>query len=576
MVTIWVEQQKHVNCIVDPVAVPLYTKTGSITKSGRILPVYRCARGSNSLESFHSHLLRFIPGTSANAVNFQAYLLDGLSRWNIARKEEVSSRDKQTDLTVRTFDLELAAKFDALHHKVLGRRVLCKDPPSASTKELVGIEYLFEQCELKFDENFIDNNMDDGVDSGLEDEYEQAVEDDVAHPDGPPLDVVSDPEEDAEQAADNSVDAKGIPCWHKVDNLARALIQQEGISITDREAQNIIDLYEELPPFDKRPMVFAAVRMKPASGRFARKKRSSGHCGEVAMKRCFTTGGSPSLSPSKSRLVEAVCIHLCSKHLGSTTVSLPENNRKYQSRWKSVLGDYNRLRARLFNSTLLMEKTAITLFNINETTLLRWHKNKERREEVETLHRGKTLPSSLKTSRTTLPKQLKLQEHQTPLMVFAEGQDLTGKVPPKPVTYTAPLPPPKPPSPPPPQTPSTSDYRPVKPKPHQSAVYVDLPPPAAFVILPYGVQQQESPTTSTAGPKAVPKSTYYRHLKKGKYVNPNRKRYSCRKCGKPMEAPHTQYNGRRYCPNEPGALPHAEWLEEQRRLAKEKKEARKV
>ena len=38
----------------------LYTQTGRLTKGGVILLVYRCARGSTSLESFHLH--RFIPG----------------------------------------------------------------------------------------------------------------------------------------------------------------------------------------------------------------------------------------------------------------------------------------------------------------------------------------------------------------------------------------------------------------------------------------------------------------------------------------------------------------------------------
>ncbi|KAL2077905.1 hypothetical protein ACEWY4_025590 [Coilia grayii] len=59
---IWQHQRKHVKCIQDPPGVALYTKTGELTKGGVRLPVYRCARGSTSLESFHLHLNRFIPG----------------------------------------------------------------------------------------------------------------------------------------------------------------------------------------------------------------------------------------------------------------------------------------------------------------------------------------------------------------------------------------------------------------------------------------------------------------------------------------------------------------------------------
>lgn len=59
---IWRVQRRHVRCIQDPPGVALYTETGSITKGGVLLKTYRCARGSTSLESFHLHLNRFIPG----------------------------------------------------------------------------------------------------------------------------------------------------------------------------------------------------------------------------------------------------------------------------------------------------------------------------------------------------------------------------------------------------------------------------------------------------------------------------------------------------------------------------------
>lgn len=56
--TIWDEQKHHVQCLQDPIGIPLYTQTGHIQKGGVQLPTYRCARGSTSLESFHLHLAR--------------------------------------------------------------------------------------------------------------------------------------------------------------------------------------------------------------------------------------------------------------------------------------------------------------------------------------------------------------------------------------------------------------------------------------------------------------------------------------------------------------------------------------
>ena len=58
MKDIWQEQRHHVKCLQDPLSIQLYTETARLVKGGVSLPVYRCARGSTSLESFHLHLAR--------------------------------------------------------------------------------------------------------------------------------------------------------------------------------------------------------------------------------------------------------------------------------------------------------------------------------------------------------------------------------------------------------------------------------------------------------------------------------------------------------------------------------------
>ena len=52
------EQKRHAKCIQDPEGVALYTQTGTSRKGNTTLPVFRSARGSTSLESFHLHLAR--------------------------------------------------------------------------------------------------------------------------------------------------------------------------------------------------------------------------------------------------------------------------------------------------------------------------------------------------------------------------------------------------------------------------------------------------------------------------------------------------------------------------------------
>ena len=52
---IWEEQKQHISGIQDvgDPAIQLYTQTGTFKKGGVELPIYRCARGSTSLDSFH-------------------------------------------------------------------------------------------------------------------------------------------------------------------------------------------------------------------------------------------------------------------------------------------------------------------------------------------------------------------------------------------------------------------------------------------------------------------------------------------------------------------------------------------
>jgi len=320
--------------------------------------------------------------------------------------------------------------------------------------------------------------------------------------------------------------------------------------------------------------------MKPATGRFMRKKRMTGHAGIVAMKRSFVTGGNPSLPPSSNRLVEAIFIHLCNKHpSSSSTVTSPGKQKKQQqSRWKTIITEYNNLRARIFNSNVILEKTNITLFNVNETTLMAWHKKKSRMEEIKTLLQGKTLPGNLSTTKFTPPTTVYSTLHSAATMVFTDPEDRTGQKRVNPPKATDPIP-------------STTEFAPIdttmdplvdeavvkrkpsikvlKPKPTQPTVYMHPPAKPTTVILPYG---QTLPSTSSA--VALPKTTFYRHKKNNSEPSTKRKKYSCRKCSQPMEAPHSQFNGNRYCPNEPGALPFHEWLQKQRD-AKAAKNAKK-
>ena len=189
--------------------------------------------------------------------------------------------------------------------------------------------------------------------------------------------------------------------------------------------EKIRELYIALDEYDKKPLVYKSVIRKPARGRYCARKRE-GHVGIVTMKRCFLSGASPALSPSKSRIVEALCIHL-SNDITSAKTTTKDGNRSFDSRWKLIVKEYNSIRARLFNSALL-ENTDLTLYNINETTLRLWFKDQVRRQEILTLLQGKNTPGSRAVASERLPPPTKpVDLHgNTASVSFNEPQDRSG------------------------------------------------------------------------------------------------------------------------------------------------------
>ncbi|XP_060927146.1 uncharacterized protein LOC133001557 [Limanda limanda] len=188
---IWHVQRRHVKCIQDVPGVLLYTQTDTTTKAGIVLPNYRCARGSTSVESFHLHLNRFIPGTSANSLNFQLYLLEGLNRWNQDR-QAASLAGK----TPRSSG-ELPHCVNTNSVKVQGRKVVPSfQPPAVYTGELIGIDYLYRQTgrplqDVRPDSEETDQMLEDVcAEEQLEDE---GFEDAVLDPTIERLDLSSDP-----------------------------------------------------------------------------------------------------------------------------------------------------------------------------------------------------------------------------------------------------------------------------------------------------------------------------------------------------------------------------------------------
>jgi hypothetical protein len=69
-------------------------------------------------------------------------------------------------------------------------------------------------------------------------------------------------------------------------------------------------------------------------------------------------------------VVEAICVQL----MNEITSPIRKSNKdsEYVSRYGRVVQRYNEIKYYVSQSTILMEKTGITLFQINESTLSTW------------------------------------------------------------------------------------------------------------------------------------------------------------------------------------------------------------
>ena len=92
-----------------------------MTKGNIKLPIYRCARGSTFLESFHLHIARFIPGSTANDMTFQAYLLEGMVCWNQDRGVQAVEGQPPVE---RTYNSALKHEANRLTTLVYGKALL--------------------------------------------------------------------------------------------------------------------------------------------------------------------------------------------------------------------------------------------------------------------------------------------------------------------------------------------------------------------------------------------------------------------------------------------------------------------
>ncbi|XP_056328978.1 uncharacterized protein LOC130241304 isoform X1 [Danio aesculapii] len=454
MQEIWQTQQRHVQCIQDPPGVQLYRKTGQVTKEGVILPVYRCARGSTSLESFHLHLNRFVPGTSANALHFQMYLLEGLVQWNEARGVAAVEGARREDIC---YGGQLLQYCNVLSQQLLGQK-LVQDytSPGEYTGELIGVGYLYSQTNRALEEDIAkDPDVPDGLqdedlladlegDEGFEDAYLDEptefmeLESNLQNPSQPPSQTdpaaVSSSPALSSQSQMDSVGPNGQPGYDHVIRLADCLVdlRLQGF-VTQSMVDEIVMLWNHLADHDKGPLIYSPRhRDRLLKGRFkVSHSKTNVTPGTDSLKRCFLGEGGPAQWPSTSRLVEAICLALCRIHPAGQTIAGVRVNR-----WAAILRDYRKIRDVVLGSPGIMAQTKLKLFELNQLTISQWFNARTKEQEREVLQQDIEAFSAPLVAPVPLPPVLqKLPEavqHGHSCFESAIPQDASGQAAPRP------------------------------------------------------------------------------------------------------------------------------------------------
>ena len=314
-----------------------------------------------------------------------------------------------------------------------------------------------------------------------------------------------------------------------MDRLAEYLVElrdQTSLCLSNQQASTIIALWESLDEGDKQRVVYAARHQERLlSGRFRTPKKPSKTPGVESTTRCLLgVSSAPAQWPDCCRLVEDICIRLCNLH-----PSPVRKGKGATSRWSLILRDYRKIRQLVVGNSRVMQGTDIQLVEVNQNTLVQWHNNRQKRQELSVLLQGTALPPALSESEEPLQEARVLpvapmparQEHQYQLPESTAGQAQQR------------------------QTASRQLPRRIMPKGQVKRQLFATSTPVPVVPLVQGTNPPTSAPTTTVEAGAISKRPYRRTVEAN----------TCKKCGQFRTA-----DTGVYCP------PKEQWLVEMRKM----------
>ncbi|OWF48228.1 hypothetical protein KP79_PYT01219 [Mizuhopecten yessoensis] len=221
-------------------------------------------------------------GTLANATQYQAYIVDGLARWNQdrAKAATVNTSEQPSLQHQHSYSGLLRHTANKLSEEVLGHALTRYTAPRKYTGELIGLEYLYSQKDIiMHDYGAIIEEMESSTDDPTEDDVEEMDEgfadtsfentDDSVYtipnssvyiwtaPSDHPLQHLPSAPPNAQP---EPVEPDNIAGYDRVMDLAayHVSLRDDSMALKSGEADYIIELWEALSDYDRLRSKFPA------------------------------------------------------------------------------------------------------------------------------------------------------------------------------------------------------------------------------------------------------------------------------------------------------------------------------
>ncbi|KAM8867922.1 uncharacterized protein ACB058_005817 [Synchiropus picturatus] len=164
----------------------------------------------------------------------------------------------------------------------------------------------------------------------------------------------------------------GHPGYQHVVALALALAElRHRPFVSQRQANDIIALWQRLPDRDKQPVSFPPRhqdRFVRGHLRTSHRRADSAPSMESMKRTVLGQGARAAHSPKVSRLMEALMLELCRDQEDKSTMTA----RVRTHRWHTVVKNYKLIRDNVVSCHTLMANTRIALYEVNQRTVSSW------------------------------------------------------------------------------------------------------------------------------------------------------------------------------------------------------------